>query len=110
MSGDALNVNGGPEAVAAMLRRLGALGEAYQSGSDASKTAIRKLMDNPQTFGGDRIGRQGKANFPDSDAVFDNRAHLAGQLKIIAENGMEALGNYGTVDDYFADQHRNIQT
>ncbi|TDD35935.1 hypothetical protein [Saccharopolyspora elongata] len=106
---DALNVNGGPEAVAALLRRLGALGAAYKGGADASKERIAELMDNPRTFGNDRIGQQGKANFPDSDAVFENRAHLAGQLKIIAENGIEALGSYGTVDDYFADQHRNVE-
>ncbi|MEV0049681.1 hypothetical protein AB0H34_04180 [Saccharopolyspora shandongensis] len=106
---DALNVNGGPEAVAALLRRLGQYGEAYKDAASASKERIADLMDNPRTFGGDRIGQQGKANFPDSGAVFENRAHLASQLEIIAENGIEALGNYGTVDDYFADQHRNVE-
>ncbi|RKT83922.1 hypothetical protein SAMN05421805_112103 [Saccharopolyspora antimicrobica] len=106
---DALNVNGGPEAVAALLRRLSALGTAYQNGSGAVQDRIKNLMEEADTFGDDRIGRAGKKQFPNADAVFDNRKHLAEQLEILGENGMQALGAYGSVDDFFADQHRNVQ-
>lgn len=106
---DALNVNGSPEAVAALLRRLSALGEAYANGSGGGQREITRLMGESDTFGEDRIGRRGRKQFPDADAVFDNRKHLARQLQILGENGIEALGAYGSVDDFFADQHRNVQ-
>jgi hypothetical protein len=109
MSSDSLNILGGPAAVSGLASHVGAIGAAYQDQAAGAKGAIDQLMNDPLTFGNDKLGQQGKQSFLGYEKVFENREHLGEQLNTIATNAKSALASYGDVDEFFEQQHRNVQ-
>ncbi|MGP4016890.1 hypothetical protein [Saccharopolyspora sp. 5N708] len=109
MSDDSLKILGGPEAVYGLVSRLGAIGASFQEHAGGEKGVIGQLMNDPQTFGNDKLGQQGKPSFLGYEEVFENREHLGEQLNTIAANATSALAAYGDVDEFSARQHRDVQ-
>ncbi|MCI2421206.1 hypothetical protein MOQ72_27565 [Saccharopolyspora sp. K220] len=109
MSEDSLKILGGPAAVSGMASRVGAVGASFQDQTANGKSTVDQLMNDPLTFGNDKLGQQGKQPFLGYEEVFENREHLGEQLNTIATNAKSAIAAYGDVDEFFENQHRNVQ-